>query len=200
MTKEQLVELGLGEEQIKEVFKLNGIAIGNVRDKLTKAEEDAITNQSKITDLENRLQTGITEADFENLKNEKASLERKLVKAQEESTKQIDKMTFDHLLDNSLKSAGAKSLVAVKALMKVEDLKLVDGKIEGLDDEITRLTTEFDYQFNSKEDVIDESKPHFGKPLGGVNNSISQDDFKNMNYIQRLELKKNNVAEYNKLK
>ena len=47
MTKEQLEKLGLNEEQIKEIFKLNGIAVENAKGELDtiKAENENLKQQ-----------------------------------------------------------------------------------------------------------------------------------------------------------
>src|SRR5574343_253739 len=151
MKKEDLLELGLDETQIKEVFKLNGIAVEKVKTQLTEAKNEKATLETELTELK---KTMVSEADLEALKTEKAELETKLNEALEESTRKIDEITYNHLLDSSLKSAGVRddvAIKAIKAIMNKEGIALKEGKLDGLDTELERLKTEAGYLFQTDE-------------------------------------------------
>ena len=57
MTTEQLKELGLTEDQIREVFKLNGIAVENARQGVTELEQEIETIKAEKENLEEQLET-----------------------------------------------------------------------------------------------------------------------------------------------
>lgn len=102
------------------------------------------TNETK-----KQLETQIADRDkqLEELKKLDApSLQAKITQLQDENAKQksdyeqkIADMAFSSALDNALSAAGAKNVKAVKALLDTNTLIFKDGKIVGLDDQLTQL-------------------------------------------------------------
>ena len=80
-------------------------------------------------------------AKIEELQNENAA-----TKKQFEDT--LKKRDFDDALRNQLKEYNPKNLKLVETLLNHENLKLVDGKIIGLDEQMKSIKKDNEYLFN----------------------------------------------------
>ena len=148
--KEILKAQGLTTEQINKItaeMKSNEI----YTTKLEKADERYEKLQSKCNDLDGQLtkanekikELKVFEKDNEALKTKLSEWE--IEKSNFEKT--IAQKDFDYALDKALSGVKAKNLNLVKALLKKEDLKLINGKIDGLDTQIENIKKENDFLF-----------------------------------------------------
>ena len=69
MTKEQLLELGLDESQIKEVFRLNGLAIGKVQTDLDAKAQELLGTKDLLDKANEKIGT-FKDLDVEAIKKE----------------------------------------------------------------------------------------------------------------------------------
>ena len=82
-----------------------------------------------------------------------------------------------------MRDAKAKNPKAVKALLDTSTVKIVDGKLIGLDEQLTALKTSDDYLFTS--DKLKGNTP----PQGGTPpTTITKEQFESMNYTDRVDL------------
>ena len=173
MKKEELIELGLDATQIVEVFKLNGLALQNLKTKnkevvneLTIEKETLAKNiedmNVKLTELPNVEELNTKVQGYE---EQIAGYEAEKATWEETSKSEVNKLTYDFLLDNSLKAAGAKSTKLAKAALNSDVIKLVDGKLEGIDTEMERMNKEFGYLFEKPAG----DSTHVDTPGAGVN-------------------------------
>ena len=166
MKKEELVELGLNEDQIKGVFKLNGIAVENVRTQMTEVEQERDSLKTEKEALEIQLaEGGASQEDLESLKQAKEDLEAQLAAkdqeieaARNEGQEKLDQFTYESLLEKALVDAGAKSITMAKAVLNLDEVKLVDGKLEGIDEELERVTNDDEFKHNFGVDQEGTSK------------------------------------------
>lgn len=185
MTKEELLALGLAEEQIAEVFKINGKDVEKAKGELT-------TVQTELASTKEQLQTANTEIesyksmDIEAIKASANEYKAKFEATKTDLEKQIESLKFEHSLESALSKAGAKNVKAAKALLDIESLK--DSKNIDVDIEtaITTLKESDDYLFG-------ESGPQgTGGSLGnggkGTGKSITKEEFEKMSYKERVEL------------
>lgn len=192
MTKEQLEALGLNEEQIAEVFKLNGIAVNNAKGDLAAKETELETKTKEVETLQGQLETANTEIesykemDVEAIKAAADDYKTKYEAAKTEAEKEIESLKFEHSLESALNKAGAKNVKAAKALLNIEELK--DSKNIDVDIEtaITTLKESDDYLFG-------QSDPQgTGGSLGnggkGTGKSITKEEFDKMSYSEKVEL------------
>lgn len=138
MKKEELLELGLTEEQIQGVFKLNGQDINSIkseRDNL-KAELDVANN--KISDFE-KINVDEIKAEVEKYKNE------------------ISNLKLDHSIENSLLKSKVKNPKAAKALLDMEALKNSKNFDSDLENQIKSMKESDSYLFEVE-----------GSSVGGV--------------------------------
>ncbi len=101
-----------------------------------------------------------------------------------------EQICMNHVLDNALIAAKARNLVAVKALLNMEGISLVDGKLQGLDSQLEQLKLENGYLFEA-----DSGNPQFIRPAAS-HETVSQEEFRKMTYMERLKLKKEQPGLY----
>ena len=194
MTKEELKALGLNDEQIEKVAEDYGknyvpkSQFNQKNEELKQAKESLTTMQSDIEALKK------ANADNAELSKQIDELNAAQLKREEEYTAQIQKMELDGIVERTLLSSKVKNAKAVRALLDLEDAKVKDGTIKGLDDQLTKLKESDPYLFES------ESKPTGvtpGEPHGGQGSTgITQEQFNKMGYLQRAKLKEDDPNAY----
>lgn len=197
MTKEELKALGLTDEQIEKVVEDYGknyvtkLQFNKKNDALKQAEESLEAMQSDIETLKK------ANADNAELSKQIDELNAAQLKREAEYTAQIQKMELDGIVERTLLSSKVKNAKAVRALLDLEDAKVKDGTIKGLDDQLTKLKESDPYLFES------ESKPTGvtpGEPHGGQGSTgITQEQFNKMGYLERAKLKEDDPNTYSEL-
>jgi len=149
MTKEQLMAMGLTEEQANKVMEsLNGNFV-------TKARFDEVNTAKKQLETDIKTRDGQLEelkkstGDAEALKKTITDLQAANAAKDAELAATVKKMQIDNAVDKALLAAKAKNTKAVKALLaEFLDKAELDGEnIKGLDDEIKKLTEAEDSKF-----------------------------------------------------
>ena len=194
MTKEELKTLGLNDEQIEKVVEGYGKnyvpknQFNQKNEELKQAKESLTTMQSDIEALKK------SNADNAELSKQIDELNAAQLKREEEYTAQIQKMELDGIVERTLLSSKVKNAKAVRALLDLEDAKVKDGTIKGLDDQLAKLKESDPYLFES------ESKPSGvtpGEPHGGQGSTgVTQEQFNKMGYLQRAKLKEEDPNAY----
>lgn len=179
MTKEQLLELGLSEEQIKEVFRLNGIAVNNAKDEAEtiKAENERLKEQLEKA---NTAIEEFKEMDIEGIKAAADEYKAKYEETENKYKEELEKIKFNHALDKALAKAKARNTKAVRALLDLDNLKLTDDKILGLDEQLEKIKEENDYLFE-----VEDTDP--APKFTTKTNRIVDNDTKKFNITDILE-------------
>lgn len=183
MKKEDLIALGLTDEQADKVVEGYGKMIPKSR------LDDKI---AEVTDYKNQLaerDTQLTELQSKATGN--AELQEQITALQEQNTQaktdfetQLQQKDFDIALNEALRDAKAKNPKAVKALLDTTTVTIVDGKLQGLDEQLTALKTSDDYLFTT--DKLKGNTP----PQGGTppTNALTQEEFASKSYADRMQL------------
>ena len=198
MTKEELKALGLTDEQIEKVSEDYGknyvtkLQFNKKNDALKQAEESLTAMQSDIETLKK------ANADNAELSKQIDELNAAQVKREAEYTAQIQKMELDGIVERTLLSSKVKNAKAVRALLDLEDAKVKDGTIKGLDDQLTKLKESDPYLFesDSKPTGVTPGEPHGGQKSTG----ITQAEFNKMSYLERVQFQKENPDAYSEFK
>ncbi len=161
MKKEDLTALGLTEEQITEIQRLNGLDIKREQDKVTKveAERDNLKGQLETT------QTALKEfegVDIKDLQGRIDKLNQDLKDKEAEYQKQLAERDFNTLLDGHINSVGAKNAKAVKALLDIEALKGSKNQEADIKAAIEACQKENDYLFGATEPINNPVGPTGG--------------------------------------
>lgn len=198
MTKEELKALGLTDEQIEKVSEDYGknyvtkLQFNKKNDALKQAEESLTAMQSDIETLKK------ANADNAELSKQIDELNAAQLKREAEYTAQIQKMELDGIVERTLLSSKVKNAKAVRALLDLEDAKVKDGTIKGLDDQLTKLKESDPYLFesDSKPTGVTPGEPHGGQGSTG----ITQAEFNKMSYLERVQFQKENPDAYSEFK
>lgn len=162
MNREQLKEIGIADEQLEGVMKLYGKSINELKDKANSI--DGL--ESQIEDYKNQLKerdTQLEELSNKAKGNEDLTAQIDELKAQNEQTKteyenKLNEQAFNHKLENTLSGAKVKNAKAVKALLDLDIVKLEDGELKGLNEQLESLKENESYLFESEQEG---TKPNF---------------------------------------
>lgn len=187
MTKENLLEWGLTEEQANKVMEgLNGSFVtksrfNEVNTELTNAKN---TIKERDTQLETlKKSTGDTKA----LQDQITQLQTDNANQKKAHEAELKALKISNAVDVALTNAKAKNNTAVKALLAafLEKAELADdGTVKGLDDEIGKLTkgedTAFLFDTSGKAKfkgakAAEKSDPH-NQPTGDDLSKMSYDE------------------------
>lgn len=146
----------LGEElytQVMEKIGDNKIDIVSNGNWIPKQKFDDLN--TTVKDLKQQLKDRDTQLEDlkakatgnDELKAQIEELQAKNQQIQEEYETKIQQQQFDFALESALRDAKAKNPKAVKALLNTEAIKLVDGQLVGLEEQIKSLKETDDYLF-----------------------------------------------------
>lgn len=148
MKREFLKGLGLTDEVIEQIMAEHGKAVHAEQAK--GAEKDG-----KITALETEregMQARLAEANRQ-LEGYDPEWKTKAEAAEQEANKKIEQMQFDYALEAALSGARAKNAKAVRALLNLDGLKLSEGQVIGLKEQLEEIRQENDFLFESDKPV-----------------------------------------------
>ena len=176
MNKEDLLKLGLTEEQAEKVLSAN---TEQLKGFIPKARFDEVNNAKKQTekDLSERdkqLETlKNSTGDIEALKQTIETLQNENKASKEQYEANISKIKLDNAIDNALGNAKAKNSRAVRALLDMEKIKFENETLSGLDEQLKALKEAEDSKFLFEE-IKEPAKPSFsgvepGASTGEIN-------------------------------
>ena len=194
MTKDELKELGLTEEQIAAVIEdygKNYVAKSqfnqkNEELKQVKGEVDTLKGDIDALKKSNKDNEELT-AQIDKLKADYKARE-------EEYNANIKQMKIDSTVDRALSGAKAKNNKAVRALLNLDGLEVEGDTIKGLEEQINAVKENNAYLFGASV----PTSPTPGVPSGS-NGGITPQEFKSYSYAQRVELKQNHPEQYDAL-
>lgn len=197
MTKEELLALGLTEEQVPGVFKINGIDV-------EKAKGDLATKETELISTKEQLKTANTEIqsyksmDIEAIKKASDDYKAKFEAAETKAKEELDALKFNHAIENALIKAGAKNVKAAKALLDGDSLKGSKNLETDIAAAITKAKEADPYLYG-------ETDPNgTGGSLGGgakpPKTAITKEDFAKMGYKEKVDLYNKQPEVYKTLK
>lgn len=154
MKKEDLIALGIEDEEIQdELFKLHGIGIEKLKTENTELTEARDTLTSQLEEAQQTIESfAEKEMNFEEIQTAAEEYKQKYEEAEKTKQEEIQKLKFDHALNDVLKDARARNIKAVRALLELDELEMnEEGEIEGLSDQIEAITIENDFLFEAPE-------------------------------------------------
>lgn len=195
MNKEQLVELGLDEDQIKEVFRLNGIAVNNAKGDLDTKETELASLRTQLEEANTQID-GFKDLDVEGIKAATEEYKTKFEEAKIKAEQDIEALKFEHELEGAIRDSKAKNVKAVKALLDIDNLKGSNNRVDDIKAALEATKADNDYLFK------DEAPQGTGGSLGNTGKngaSITKEDFENMEYTDKVALYNKNIELYKEL-
>lgn len=146
MTKEELKKLGLDEEQIKEVFRLNGIAVNNAKKELETLETEAKTLQGQLEAANKEIES-FKDLDLEGIKQAAEDYKTKFEEAEAKAKKELEEIQFEHELEGMARDFKAKNIKAALALLDKEELKESKNRKDDMKKAFESISEENSYLF-----------------------------------------------------
>ena len=150
MTKENLLEWGLTEEQANKVMEgLNGSFV--TKSRFNEVNEENKTLKAQVSERDGQIETLKKSAgDNTELQNQITALQEANKQKDKDHANEIKALKISNAVDVALTNAKAKNNTAVKALLAafLEKAELADdGTVKGLSDEIKKLVDGQDTAF-----------------------------------------------------
>lgn len=167
MKKEDLTALGLTDEQIAGVQKLNGLDITAEQKKTTAAELDRDNYKGQLEAAHTTLK-GFEGIDVKDLQGKIDALTNDLKTRENEYQAKLSDMEFNQTIEAAITGAGAKNAKAVKALLDIKNLKASKDQTADIKAAIEACQKENDYLFGTNEPINNPVLPTGGSaPLNG---------------------------------
>lgn len=199
MTKEELKNLGLTDEQIEKVIEDYG------KNYVTKSQfneknEEAKQLKSEVTTLKSDFEKlTATNEKNEELVKQIESMQKESNKREKEYEKTLHTQRVNSALDLALVTAKAKNTKAVKALLDLDKAELnEDGTIKGLDEQLKAVAESDPYLFESQAANVKGLKPGETQKEGNTG-GLTREAFNKMTYQERINLYNENKEQYEEL-
>lgn len=152
MNKEELIAMGLTEEQAKKVMaSLDGNFVTKAR--FNEVNEENKTLKQSVADRDKQLETlKKSSGDNEELKKQIETLQQQNADQKKAHDAEMAQLRLDNAVEAALTAAGAKNPKAVKACMDMTKVKLgEDGKLTGWDEQLSAVQKSDGYLFEGKQ-------------------------------------------------
>lgn len=189
MKREQLKDLGLSDEQIGTIMALHGQTVNELNKGLATAEqerdqfkEQLETNQTELDSLKESAKGN------EELTQQLTDLQEKFNSAKTESETKLAEQQKDFAIKLALKEAHALDEDIVLGQLDKDTIKVVDGKLQGFDEQLKGLQEKKAFLFQNS-DPTHDPKPQIvtpGNPSGSTEISY---DLSKMSYKEVAKLK-----------
>lgn len=203
MNKEELIAMGLTEEQAKKVMdSLNGNFVTKTR--FNEVNEENKTLKKSVTDRDKQLEDlKKSSGDNAELKKQIETLQQQNVAQQKTHDEELAKLKLDNAVEIALSGSKAKNGKAVKAMLDMSKVKMgEDGKLSGFDEQIEALKKSDGYMF----DVQEQTQQQFTGFQPGVSSAVPNstaagyearlaDARKNNNQLEVIKIKQEAAAE-----
>lgn len=152
MKKEDLIAMGLTEEQAKKVMdSLDGNFVTKTR--FNEVNEENKTLKQSVADRDKQLEDlKKSSGDNAELKKQIETLQQQNAEQQKAHEAELKQLKLDNAIDTALTAAGAKNVKAVKPFVDTTKIKLgEDGKLTGLDEQLKEVQKTEGYLFAEKQ-------------------------------------------------
>lgn len=178
MNKEELLKLGLSEEQIEKVLSVNAEQLKGFIPK-SRFDEVNTTKKQLEKDLKDR------DVQLENLKNSSGdvetmkqtieNLQRDNKVAKDNFEAELAKFKLESAIDTTLLGSNAINTRAVKALLDMDKIKLDGDVLIGISEQIEALKNAEDSKMLFKVTETKQKEPNFSGVKPGEGNTGTED-------------------------
>lgn len=160
MKKEDLIAMGLTEEQAKKVMdSLDGNFVTKTR--FNEVNEENKTLKQSVADRDKQLEDlKKSSGDNAELKKQIETLQQQNAEQQKAHAAELKQLKLDNAIDTALRAVGAKNVKAVKPFIDTTKIKLgEDGKLTGLDEQLKEVQKTEGYLFAEKQQTFKGFQP-----------------------------------------
>lgn len=203
MKKEDLIAMGLTEEQAKKVMdSIDGNFVTKAR--FNEVNEENKTLKKSISDRDKQLE------DLKKSSGDNAALQQQISDLQKANADQqkaheteLNQLKLDNAVEVALSGAKAKSSKAVKAMLDMAKVKLgEDGKLSGFDEQIEALKKSDGWMFDTDQQTQQQFTGFQPGASSTVPNSTAAgyearlaDARKNNNQLEVIKIKQEAAAD-----
>ncbi|GAX06816.1 phage minor capsid protein [Secundilactobacillus pentosiphilus] len=151
MKRSELTDLGLNDEQVEGVMKLNNADISPLKSQLTSAEQERDSANSQLTEHEKQL-TALKKSagDNDELKDQISQLQKENKESKTKFEAELAQTQKDNAINLALRDANARDAKAVLPFIDQDTVKLDEnGKLTGLTEQLENLKGDHDYLFDT---------------------------------------------------
>ncbi|UTB76374.1 hypothetical protein A4W74_06590 [Latilactobacillus curvatus] len=152
MKREELKALGLEDSAIDKVMALHGQTVNGLNAQINtlNTEKETLTEQvtQSNTQLE-ELKSGIQ--DNQELQDKITQLQADNAQLESDSQTKLVEVQTNYAIESALKDAGARDVKAVLPFIDKDTIKLADGKVTGLDEQLKTVQADKDFLFQPAE-------------------------------------------------
>lgn len=202
MNKEDLIAMGLTEEQAKKVMdSLDGNFVTKAR--FNEINEENKTLKKSVSDRDKQLED-LKKSSGDNAALQQISdLQKQNADQQKAHDEELAKLKLDNAVEIALSGAKARNGKAVKAMLDMSKVKLgEDGKLSGFDEQIEALKKSDSYMF----DVQQQTQQQFTGFQPGASSTVPNstaagyearlaDARKNNNQLEVIKIKQEAAAD-----
>ena len=147
MKKSDLEKLEIGEDAIKEILKLNGLAIEAKKTELETATTELDTLKKQLAEANTTIES-FKDVDVDAIKATADDYKAKFEASETSAKEAMATVKYNHALDNALTAAKVVNSKAVRALLNTETIILDEkGKLVGFDEQVAALKESDPNQF-----------------------------------------------------
>ncbi|SET33043.1 Phage minor structural protein GP20 [Enterococcus malodoratus] len=186
MNKEDLIALGIEDDVAKSVMALHGKTVTNLNAKVATAEserdnakQELATNQTELNALKESAQGN------DELTQKLADLQTKFDEAKTNSEKQLSEQQKDFAIKLALNEAQALDNDIVLGQLDKETIKVVDGKLQGFEEQLNGLKENKAFLFQNSDPTPDPEPSPKPQIVPGGNPSGSQSGGKTI--VQKIQ-------------
>ena len=174
MKKEDLIALGIDEDTAKNVMALHGKTVTQLNAQVATAESERDSAKQELQANQAELDTLKESAKGnEDLEKQLADLQTKFDDSKTNSEKQLAEQQKDFAIKLALKEAQALDEDIVLTQLDKDTIKVVDGKLQGFDEQLKSLQESKAFLFQQVEQNEDKPTPTIvagGIPKGAGSN------------------------------
>ncbi|AFU88682.1 hypothetical protein phiNJ2_0022 [Streptococcus phage phiNJ2] len=200
-TTEELLKLGLTEEQAKDVFALHGKDLNANKSALETITQERDSLKSQLQNTEAQLET--LKADANTSAEQKEALDKlqaEYDKYKADAAAELAQTQKVNAINLALKDTTAHNPSTLMKFIDVDAIELDENGKPKLDDILNGLKESDPYLFKADDDKPNPNIVLPGNPSATARGEITKADFDKMGYKERNELSQRNPALYEKLK
>ncbi len=197
MNKEELIKIGLTEEQAQKVMvSLDGNFVTKTR--FNEVNEENKTLKQSISDRDKQLEILKKEnSDNEGLKQQIVDLQKQNAEQNKAHEVEMSKLKLDNAVETALITAGAKNTKAVRSLFEDDKISLgEDGSVNGLKEQISAIQKSDPYMFTETKTNTKIFKG-FNPGASGDTKPTTKVDMSKMSFEELTEYIENNPEAVN---
>lgn len=183
MNREFLKGLELEDQTVESIMAEYGKSVNQTKDDLEKAQSELDSVKSERKTLKKQLQDRDTQLEdlrgkaqgHDDLQATIDELKQANASAKEQYEKQLHDQQFNYELERHLMSNKARNPKAVRALLDTDTIKLEDGEVKGLSEQLESLKESDGYLFETDDTSPEPTPTHVPGPSSKTNNPKSVD-------------------------